>query len=179
MRGGGCAKFGADLSQEPPSSSSSSGHFHILKCAPSHSISPELSCVQGKARNVTTGALMPCEPLSGSFSRSLQKLKFSQLLVFFFFTFFFSWSSIKVRRCPFTPRTHKNTSADEGCNRLNKRIKVLNVRNKVKDGTVWPTYGAGNTLLYHFYLNTHLDAAPRLSTLTPGYNLQSVFFFFK
>lgn len=98
---------------------------------------------------------------------------------FFFFYFFFSWSSIKVRRCPFTPRTHKNTSADEGCNRLNKRIKVLNVRNKVKDGTVWPTYGAGNTLLYHFYLNTHLDAAPRLSTLTPGYNLQSVFFFFK
>ena len=154
-----------------------SGHFHILKCAPSHSISPELSCVQGKARNVTTGALMPCEPLSGSFSRSLQKLKFSQLLVFFFF--FFLWSSIKVRRCPFTPRTHKNTPADEGCNRLNKRIKVLNVRNKVKDGTVWPTYGAGNTLLYHFYLNTHLDAAPRLSTLTPGYNLQSVFLFLK
>lgn len=35
---------GADLSQEPPS------HFHILKCARSHSISPELSCVQRKAR---------------------------------------------------------------------------------------------------------------------------------
>lgn len=51
--GGGVC--GADLSPEPPhihthAPHPTPGHFHILKCAPSTSIFPELSCVQRKAR---------------------------------------------------------------------------------------------------------------------------------
>lgn len=51
----GIGVCGADLSQEPP------GHFHILKCAASHSFSPELQCVRaGEGAHVTIAALMPC-----------------------------------------------------------------------------------------------------------------------
>lgn len=46
--GGYCARGGGVEGLELIYLRSPPGHFHILKCAPSHSISPEPSCVQGR-----------------------------------------------------------------------------------------------------------------------------------